>query len=90
MISDWGVSNQDTGSFPDDDVPESALIRAWWYEYLHVLKGGQGLGSQVKLCELTDECERRGIVKPHRPMPRTGAEDLADQCDEAKKHMWGK
>lgn len=31
------------------------------------------------------EVQAAGIVKPGRPMPRKGAEDLADKCDEIRK-----
>jgi hypothetical protein len=69
------------GGEPDDDgMTDVQLIRQWWYVYHWTLsEPGRPL---EELNALTKECEARGIVKPLLPMPRTGAEDLAAQCDE--------
>lgn len=90
MLSDWGLSNQDMGSFPDDEpLTRAQLIRCWWHNYLWVLRqGNTAPGILDNLNKMTKECEERGIVVQGRPMPRTGSEDLADQCDEAKKRIY--
>lgn len=68
---------------PDEPpISDSMLIRQWWHTYLGYLQGNH---SMEHLHELTDECERRGIVKKGTAMTRTAAEDLAKQCDEAIK-----
>lgn len=90
MQSDWGISPQDTGSFPDDDMTDAQLIRQWWFVYLHALRtqAWSRLGGLEDLCALTKQTEERGITKPGRPMTRKGAEDLADQVDDWKRqHM---
>lgn len=68
---------------PDDEqISDATLIRQWWYVYLWTLQDrARDIGQ---LNELTAECERRRIVRHGVPMPRTGADDLAEQCDRAR------
>lgn len=64
------------------------LIRQWWYEYRQLL-GRPGSESTERLTAIGRHLEERGAIPRGGRMPRAGAEDLADQCDEAKKRMWG-
>jgi len=65
---------------------DTALIRQWWYVYLHSLQSQcwTRLGGMDELNAVTDAAEKRGIVKSGHAMPRTGAEDLAHQVDDWK------
>lgn len=73
------------------------FIRTWWDEYLQVLCSPHwGTVCTFKLNELTRQGEASGIIKPGVPMPRDGATDLADQCDELRikrtirRHLTGR
>ena len=65
------------------------FIRTWWRCYYHLLASGpasRGLW-QEELNRLTDRGQQLGIIKAGVPMPKDGAEDLARDCDDVKKHM---
>jgi hypothetical protein len=66
------------------ELSNTALIRQWWYTYCEILTGN-GPTVTKDLIPLTDECERRGIVKAGLPMPRDGAEDLAKDCEYTRR-----
>lgn len=69
-----------------DDWTNGALVRQWWYIYAQVLlRPAARTKWHAELEQLTAACEARGIVRDGRPMPRDGAEDLADQCDVIRK-----
>jgi hypothetical protein len=62
------------------------LVREWWATYRLVLDHPADFSpANRRLNELTAECERRGIVRPGRPMPRDCAEDLAADVDDFKR-----
>jgi hypothetical protein len=56
-----------------NDVSRTMLIRQWWYLYAHLLRE-RSKKWQDELTAVTDECERRGIVKLGQPMPKDGAD----------------
>ena len=64
----------------------SELIRQWWEEYRRVLSDPtNGLGKLDTLNAMTKELEARGIVKEGCPMPKTGCQLLADECERLKR-----
>lgn len=65
---------------------DTQLIRQWWYEYSQVLREElTRLGSTSRLKPIADELQARGIIREGYPMPRTGAEDLAADCDQIRR-----
>ncbi len=68
-----------------DEWTDAQLIRQWWHIYRQVLaRPAAQTRWHTELHSLTAECERRVIVREGQPMPRTGADDLARECDLAR------
>ncbi len=89
MTQDSGLPNETVCGGTPDEIPltEQQLVRLWWHVYLHAFQSQAWtrLGGLDHLNQLTQECEQRGIVVRYCPMPREGAEDLAEQVDAWKK-----
>ncbi len=58
------------------------LIRQWWYLYAIVLRSGRINREFLEHDKAVADAE---ITREGRSMPRDGAEDLADICDEIRR-----